>query len=582
MKLTLYRNCILNDSYNTVLSLNNFGNTGKSVLENYLDTLYSKVIECDNSYYKNNDSLILDEEIYTSFASYIYEFNYMKIEFETENNLKILKYCFIISIKSRNGCVYINYNEDVWHTYSDKIHYSSACNFANSRAKQYSSNTEFAYRKLPYKYDGNQALNILETRDTHARILVEIQVEQLKPATVNGNTTWVGMDNRWVNYCLYENESGVSTFSRSTIYEEIAYLVRQSPIGHLSYTGQSTVVVQLNYWVGDIYIIPESFDISEFIENNFTYQLLDGTVTYTNHFKLYKLNGNYYNKYYEIFNGNLVNDYKTISIGSHSKQYQIIPNGNPINFTVDFAYDLSNISLRLSIQNQTFNITEDFKYDYPAVPISADGYAQRKIALELKNTQLNARAFVGGVNLGTGMTGIASSWGKNLLNYSEEGRFSIGEMQQSSLATGKSLGNIADIVETIKSKKLLNSPMYSNYQANWGNSKFFLNYFVPIVVCKINPNNSNFVKKCVDYYGYETYQMIGGTTISWLFSQEVYTYLSETLNMTYNAMRFENISVSGYFPEDIGRKLDRILENGIVIFYNPYFLDDNYTDELLS
>ena len=119
LRLTLYKNCILNETYQNVISTALYN--GQSVLERYLATLSSYVIpDIDETYYKNNGDLTFDLELINT--SNIYEYNYMKVEYFDEENVLILKrYCFIQNIRINNDIVILSYSEDVFSSYSNKI-----------------------------------------------------------------------------------------------------------------------------------------------------------------------------------------------------------------------------------------------------------------------------------------------------------------------------------------------------------------------------------------------------------------------------------------------------------------------------
>ena len=121
LKITLYKNCVLNETYQNVFSIAKRNN--KTILELYLERLTKYVIECENVYYENSGEIVFDYELISeNVASNIYEYNYMKVEqFDDDELLSLERYCFVNSIQIKNGCVYLDYKEDVWSSYIGKV-----------------------------------------------------------------------------------------------------------------------------------------------------------------------------------------------------------------------------------------------------------------------------------------------------------------------------------------------------------------------------------------------------------------------------------------------------------------------------
>lgn len=570
MKITLFKKCILNNNYQNAFSRGTYLKDGvaKSCLDHYLDTLPNVSFETDAIYYENEGELIFDILLLGTSTSYIYMYNYMRVQFNEvgSSTLGITKYCFVNSIRMKNGCVYLNYSEDIWSTYHNVIQGILPSYLKNSRVKQYQSFTPELI-KLPTEYQGNGQLELNYTEDSSCFILVELQLYKL----TSGDK--VGF--RQVRYCavsLYDSESFL--FSKANALRQIASIFNFSAEGELTATiyGSSS---DWHYSIGDVYLLPSSFNINSYIDKTSVFAKYVnpyGSQSQPYYPCFYKLKEDNVNTYWPIKTGTITADYKNVSFGTFSKQFQLINNGIEVNYTISFAYDISNIAIRLSFQNQNFDITDDFYCYYPFTPITADGFAQRKIALAIQNTNLNVQAFKGGVGIGTSLTGIGASWGQNLLNAYDEGRLSLGVLQNSSLYTGRNLSGIADVAGAIKTQKLINSPIYSSAKANWGNSRYFLNYFVPLVLCKCSVSNANFVKNYINNFGYETYEFVSDFSKLQIMSP---TYWQNN-NINYNVIRFEKANVYGYFTNEIAEKLNQILENGIKIWFVDTMAEDNY------
>ena len=113
MKVTLYKNCILNGNYTEVLR-----NT--ELIEDYLDRLQKTEFTIEDTYLKLSGELILEfsqNNIPNNMV--IYEYNYVKIENNAENSENVI-YAFIDNVEFWNECIKINYSTDTWTTFIGK------------------------------------------------------------------------------------------------------------------------------------------------------------------------------------------------------------------------------------------------------------------------------------------------------------------------------------------------------------------------------------------------------------------------------------------------------------------------------
>ena len=60
MKITLYKNCILTNSFSEVCDVFHKDENGKTTLERYLDTLEKLVIDAGDVYYTNSGKFSFD------------------------------------------------------------------------------------------------------------------------------------------------------------------------------------------------------------------------------------------------------------------------------------------------------------------------------------------------------------------------------------------------------------------------------------------------------------------------------------------------------------------------------------------
>lgn len=587
MDITIYKNCIITDRYDVVFSKCQRNNSSQIVLDEYLGSLHAVLFQLENVYYETNGTLVFDDVIVPQyFANDIHDYNYLKVEYSIGTNRKITRYCFVKSISHKNGCVYLEYEEDVWHSYSDKIKFGMPCTLSGSRAKSYGQNFNFEFMELPVKYDGNKRLDLIydfNEQNAYGCIVLELQTYDLTTATQSANRDTcyviVGVKD--------ENDNIVKTFRIVQLYRYLLRILNYVTRGKLNVFNEDTQTTSQKYYcIGDIYCFPAIFSIQNYANTDTIHATSVYGISYittNSHFVFCRFAlGAALGTYIPVYTHTITNNFKNLSYGTFTNQQKIINNGNDTEIKVSFCYDISNVSLRLEMQNQVFDITEDFYCQMPYTPLDAAQFAQRKIALQIQNANLDAQAYKSGLNIGASLFGSLTSQGQQLLNQANYGQKSLGQSRITSNYLSSAFGGIADVVNISKVKDLINSPVYSNSQAYWGNSKTFVNFFIPLVLCRINPSNANFVKSYVDFVGFDTYKFIYGNQLPSLFEQDVFNYLYYNLEMNYNCMRFDNPDVSGEFTAEIAHKLNTILAKGFVIYYNPYLLDDSYTDDLLS
>ena len=565
LTITFYANCRLNNSYLNVLSGRKSDSQGVyKVLDLYLDTFSKFTITSDAISYENKGELIID----TYPEQYINMYNYMKVVI-SEGQVGItdkIKYCFINNVELKNGCAYLSYEEDIWSTYGAGILINNGY-LSRSRVREYFQFTP-SLVKLPINYDGNNELDLNYTEDNSAYCIVELQLFNLTAGNEIGN--------RWTYYCVLSNWSGTTfAHSKSALYKKLRIAFSFSAglqlDAYVDSVSISSLHTDLYFSIGDVYILPSSFDIDSFIDKTqYVARYVQSGTTAEDWPCFYKLKDTNLDNYETVLSGNITNDYKNLSFGTFCSQIKIENNGMNIPYKFQITHDAANFALRLSIQNQVVDLTEDFRCHFPFTPITADGYAQRKIALAVNNANLDAQAFKSGVYFGNAAHGSGISWGQNLLTFAEEDRLSLGGLQTTSNYTALGLGSIADLYRIGKTKEEINKPIYSSAQANWGNHKQLANYYVPFVLCKINPSNAEFVKQYINNNGYAVYEYLYNFSLLDIDRQ----WNSRPYN--YNVIKFDYVDVYGRFPKDIGNRLASILMRGVTIWFDENFTDDNY------
>lgn len=577
-KLTLYKNGILNNSYQLVFSkcLQWEGQqlSNKSVLEHYLDTLNKVIFNIDNAYYENDGTLIIDYDLVQGNVSgNIYEFNYMKIEQYVNDAKSFERYCFIKKIEIKNQVVYINYEEDIWSSYSDKINWSGPCMLSSSRAKLYNY-FSIPLIKLPIEYDGNNKLDEVSLNSSSDCVcLVEIQYYKLASATAipEDRHSAIMQLALGINHTVSYYE-----FSYAELTQGLEQLFNKITSGHVEHGGES-----YSYEIGNVYVFPSTFSFNSLWDGNTAYFQTDVS-GYLAGSQLIALKDSSMYYLHSIISSSIQNNYKNYSIGTYSNQIKIENNGSDIPYEIKFGYAYSDLCVKLCIQNQIIDITNDFKYDIPYEMLRSEQYAQRKIGTQLQNNNLNFGMFKAGVDISNQQNHIVSGVAQAIFGF-KSGNMAGGFQGAEKAVSGvhETITDIGQIIKLSKDKALINSPMYSSGKGVFNNSSYFLNYFKGITLFRINPDNEYYVKQFVDTFGYNVYRFIYGAEIAKMINNQLDYNQLIAMGMEFNVVKFENPTVSGDFSQDIAKELNEILNSGVIIrLTDNYTNNDSYTDDL--
>ena len=152
MNITLYKKCILSNSYSEVFDVFHKDSNNKVALERYLATLQKYEIIADNVYVPNSGKITLE---LSEDNVNVYEYNYMYLE-DTDNNFR--RYCFIDDITVGNGLADISFSEDIWSNYAKDMKIRKSL-LSRSRI------TDYGTYKIPFfmpgmQYESNNGLDM--------------------------------------------------------------------------------------------------------------------------------------------------------------------------------------------------------------------------------------------------------------------------------------------------------------------------------------------------------------------------------------------------------------------------------------
>lgn len=580
LRITLYKNSILNETYANVFSLGKKSN--KTILEHYLDTLAKKQYEIDYVYQENSGTLVFDYDIDT--MSNIYDFNYMKVETIEDENVKILRYCFIQDIKLKNALVYLSYEEDMWHSYIDKIAGINESYVDSSRLVDYENGFNLKVRSLPYKYEGNKKVIfssvIGNNNDTNAKFIAVVELQRYNEGQ-QGEIT-----DRVIEYYISDFEPNNVPISGNELTSLIFWI---NKIEGLKSTKKFHYDNDYSYEIGDIFIIPKEFGLQNHISIP---DEPDGYIEYSSGMKInfFSLMDYSQSKGLTLLKEiEIQNNFKLLSLGTLSKQFKITPNGNSFKISLYYSNIPDKFALFLNLNNTLIDITKDFSHDLAISALNSEKLSQLRIARNLSETTIkedirivnaetvekefkNAENGVkGGLKLAAGIALTATGFGAAL---------GIPKIIQGSAELGSATSKAATdaVIANAKKNKLkaelsaVDAPVYTSNNGCFGNDENFLNSRYGIVALYINSQNDDFVKKAINNLGYISYEFLND--ISKLRINDANYFISKSIN--YNFISFKSVSCYGSFVRNTAKVLNGILESGVKIWYTETMAEDNY------
>lgn len=594
MILTLYKNCILNDNYNEVFDLTKKTRVidgiteSYSVFTDYLKGLDKTTINVPNVYYSRNMSFTLGISGENK-AKEAFEYNYCKIEAEG-----IVRYCFITDIELANSVATYYTEEDIWSNYAYDMQFRYGY-LTNSRKLDYKINNnkkQINYYLLPTGYQSNNAPSYARLNpfmfETSYNVILQIQCYSLteKGAVSKRMIRTAILGNAEKNGTKWEFKT--TSFLSGEVEQVLSYLQAESSDTVLikgadlnDYFGEEAIHFQID----NITIIPSKFGLGKLINNKEQDDILEAVIgasvynaetfgiTFLNLPKLYNASLLNYGSPELLFSYKLSNDFKIVSFGTRTSQYEINMNGTDIEYDLLIATDNTNFKMLLSFQNKCIDITSDFTYDIPFTALTADVTAQRRIAY---NTAMyNGVAEIIGGAADTALN-IVSLSGGNITGGSvikEQRRYGTTKRGKKYLTSKKRteedfknplgsgsaegvLGGVRSIADGIVGIVNANTPKYTTNTGTFVKSEALVNAQFALCCMKINPDNSEFVENYTNLVGYVVYEIIKDNI---LFYQDF---------TDYNICKFETVDIYGSFPQSIKLELEDILTSGFKIWYN--------------
>ena len=563
MNITLYKKCILSNSYSEVFDVFHKDNNDKVALERYLASLQKYEIVADNVYVPNSGKITL--ELNEDNVN-IYEYNYMYLE-DTDNNFR--RYCFIDDITVVNGLAVISFSEDIWSNYASSMEIRKSL-LVRSRATKY-GDWLIPFYAPGMGYEGNNTVVLKDidgtvidndyTRSSPLQVACAVNI-QLYNLTAQGVA-----NNRILLTGIFIYSYGGDRRAYGTT-DMLLQLVRE--VTQLS-AGTTVKYNNKDYYydIVSVKAIPKQFGIFKEIitgDATITVQKSD-TISYY----FYATGaGIFYNQYgiqhgilHKVLDKEIENDYTRLGIGLISNIIPIENNSTKITFSILFKWDITSWKLYISIQNKLIEISDEFDVLIPISVQSADVTQQQASARELRS--LNAKLGIAGgaLEIRKGMLDTSIGFGNALLGGA------IGGVTGTGMIIGGAGGfvngtteigkGITSIIGSEKELEIANREMFSTSKAIKVNSDGVLNGYYGIVQYFIAPDNTTEVQANIDNTGYVCNEIVDD-----LFNKPI----TDTVATAYNVMRFDFANVFGNFTQKIAKALRAILYNGFKIWYD--------------
>lgn len=535
--------------------------------------------------------------------------------------VNIVKFYFIESIEILNDIVSIKYNIDVWHTYrsamwnilnripGEELFKSRYSALKSSKIVKYNTGgmNEFnvKFYKPPMEYTGNNKLDIVETetenkeyylvvnyslydaeqqgvlskRKTHTAIIIYKELDENQTPTGDFVSTFLGWDPTHAsqNKLTYKmvlndlilkssdaNKPMVDTTTGTGSFYEIlsVYLIPKKMINVALYSRNNVNVLPFesakdtaintpfSYWS---YINYGGFRLY-FVDADkslLTKDVTSGNEKYYNYGDLIK----FYTK-------SITNDFKNVGVGFYTQMLPVVANGNDVDIDIFYCCNSFDFKLFISVQNTIYEITDAFKLEIPMTVTDGNTTALNKITKALKDTVLKNQQ---SMEIASFINKFVSSAGDIIggatLASASGGALGLGNIASGSISVVTSPVEFVYKLDTIKSELEANSAkVFTTNKGLSVENSSEVNAKHGLVIFKINPDNETEVADSINFFGYECSEIVNAKQI---LNLDPATILREK----FNVVKFSAITVYGAFPQNIAETFEKILTNGVKIWY---------------
>ena len=543
MKITLYKNCILTNSFSEVCDVFHKDENGKTTLERYLDTLEKLVIDAGDVYYTNSGKFSFDM-VRTGYENTdFYVFNYMK--FEDEANVNFKRYCFIDAIAVVNNIAVVSYIEDVWSCYAPSMKMRKSL-LTRSRIVDYGT-WQVPFYSPGMEYQGNNFAKIVQLDERNAsggfpvNIIFQAQLYQLSQQGVPSKRIVV-------ESALQKSSDKTYDFTLNAALGTVQGIVTESSTKKVTWNSEEYYMEIYN-----ILLVPSSLNvINQFVTS------ISPTIVYNEGLNIVWLSVLDQQKK-ECKTYTIPHDFKKYMIGTYTNAFSIVQNGSDIPVKITAQCGFWDFSIYIEFQNQVIDITNSFSVNIPISVQTADVTQQQATARELADLNAKLGIASGAMQIGQGISSFAEGGAKTAFGLMRGHAGSVlsgaSEMNSAPFAIGRGVMNI---IGSAKQLDIANRAMYVTNRGVKANANATINAMYGLVIFEMQPDNEVEVQANIDNAGY--------------LCNEIVDNLLETITTgqtnKYNVMQFEYVNIYGAFTQRIADALREILYNGFKIWYD--------------
>lgn len=553
MLITLYKNCILTDSYSEVFDVFHKDSNGKTALERYLATLEHKDITAGDVYVTGSGKIPFTLK---SEDGDFYQYNYMRILNEVTG---FARYCFIDAIAVVSNTAVVSYIEDIWSNYAETMHMRKSL-LTRSRILNY-GNWQVPFYSLGMEYQGNNQLKLtelFEKAQNYQQVAIVLQV-QLYKLTQAGAVSEREIYEFFVTGKLKNQDNFITYRPVQSAIEMLFDIITKSSDTKIMWNG-----AEWNYEVYNATFVPEVFNIA-----------LETSITSAS--KIYD-EGNlsiYFAPFGDSILGNLAiqytvskqltSNFKHFKIGTMVNAFDVSQNGSAVEVKVGYFASKTDFALYMSFQNQLFDITRDFMIDFPITVQSADVTQQQATAREVANLNAKLGIASGAMQIGSAVNDIAMGASKVAFgSYTGQLGSVLKGAEQISNAPFEAGRGIMNIISSKKQLEVANRALYTTNKGTKliSNAALVANY--GIVVYEIVPDNETEVQANINNTGYVCNEIV----------DDILRNITTGTVNKYNVMSFDYVNIYGKFTQRIASVLRDILYGGFKIWYDETAINE--------
>lgn len=561
MQVTIYKNCKLNNKYKDVFY-------NKTYLNNYLLGLSNVVIINDSEIYsRNNDKFYVDADDVSipDFKQY----NYIKIE-DTIGTF----YAFIDSISWINNTYVISYSEDIMSNYIEEVRIRNSLLTGCKSLKLYKGNNQrqIKYYDLPVQPKSNDFLsiegfNITDTSNVPKMCIVaKIQFYQLSQAgKYERRDPVIGVINT--------NTSGVRKYELSYTTDNLEYIIKTIINNANSLQITTSLGNDYYYEIDKLYVIPYNYiDVTKTNLINQTLITLSSYSIDISYFSgAYLPSSDWIKAINNTYQKTLTYDRKNISVGTFTKQINLINNGTNVDVKI-ITYILEyGISIILNVQSKIIDITEDFELDIPFEQVNASTtqlqrmerslqYNEIMNKIQRENNEIARNYVVSGSKFITDSMGSiinAEAYGLGEGIYSRANFGGIMSSIPNIMNAGYNMIESEININSLKDKiNILNRKVYSNSQMLKNNFSY-INGLYGLTLMKIVEDNTTQVDMAIKFSGYTVREIVGD-----VIRELDYSNLTDN----YEVLKFDEVNVYGIISQEYIAMIEKILLSGVRIW----------------